>query len=71
MEQLEKVVERLAKGSNPPELQRLLLQEIQGIKSELKEIKQQIGIGHVEHHGKKEVQGMYRQEQEEREEAEE
>jgi protein subunit release factor A len=44
VEQLEKAVDRLSKGTNQPELQRMLLQEIQGIKSELKEIKQQIGL---------------------------
>lgn len=33
VEHLEKAVERLSKGNNHPDLQRVLLQEIQGIKS--------------------------------------
>lgn len=44
MEHLEKVVEKLSKGTGNPELQKLLLDEIKGIKSELREIKQQIGL---------------------------
>lgn len=44
VEHLEKAVERLSQGTGNPELQKLLLQEIQGIKAELREIKQQIGI---------------------------
>jgi hypothetical protein len=31
-------------GINQPEMQRILLEEIKGIKSELREIKQQIGL---------------------------
>jgi hypothetical protein len=33
VEQLEKAVERLAKGNTHPDIQKVLLQEIQGIKS--------------------------------------
>ena len=44
VEQLEKAVEKLSVGTNQPEMQRMLLEEIKGIKSELREIKQQIGL---------------------------
>lgn len=44
VEQLERAVDRLSRGGNHPDIQRVLLQEIQGIKSELKQIKQQIGL---------------------------
>ena len=45
VEQLEKAVDKLNKGVGQPDMQRMLLQQIQGIKSELREIKKQIGLG--------------------------
>lgn len=36
VEHLEKAVEKLAKGTGNPDLQKLLLEEIMGIKSELR-----------------------------------
>lgn len=70
VEQLEKAVERLAKGNTHPDIQRVLLQEIQGIKSELKEIKQQIGLSPSQQSRQQPPQHYQHQEREEEEEEE-
>ena len=44
MERLEKAVEKLSGGVGDTSIQGLLLEEIRGIKSELREIKAQIGL---------------------------
>ena len=71
VERLEKAVDKLSQVKDQPEIQKLLLREIQGIKSELKEIKQQIGISPSQHKKSKYQKPESEEEVEDEEEDEE
>lgn len=57
VQKLEKNIERLQENALKPELQELLIQEIKGIKSELKEIKYHIGMNGASEPPRRSVQG--------------